>query len=86
MRSNSAAIEGLFGVTYPYANKNHYLKSNAHSIHYPSPNFNARAARIRILKLYGTAGAVISRAPSTKSLYFQPLLNFANAPNGIARA
>jgi LacI family transcriptional regulator len=32
------------GVTYPYANKNHHLKSNAHSIHYPPPNFNACAA------------------------------------------
>ena len=41
---------------------------------------------LSLLELYGTARAVISRAPSTKSLYFQPLLNFANAPNGTARA
>ena len=41
---------------------------------------------LSLLELYGTAGAVIFRAPRTKSLYFQPLLNFANAPNGTARA
>ena len=41
---------------------------------------------LSLLDLYGTAGAVIFRAPRTKSLYFQPLLNFANAPNGTARA
>ena len=40
---------------------------------------------LSLLELYGTAGAVIFRAPRTKSLYFQPLLNFANAPNGTAR-
>jgi len=37
---------------------------------------------LSLLELYGTAGAVILRMPRTKSLYFQPLLNFANAPNG----
>ena len=41
---------------------------------------------LSLLELYGTAGAVIFRTPRTKSLYFQPLLNFANAPNGTARA
>ena len=37
---------------------------------------------LSLLELYGTAGVVILRMPRTKSLYFQPLLNFANAPNG----
>ena len=41
---------------------------------------------LSLLELYGTAGSMIFRAPRTKSLYFQPLLNFANAPNGTARA
>ena len=41
---------------------------------------------LSLLELYGTAGAVIFQVPRTKSLYFQPLLNFANAPNGTARA
>jgi hypothetical protein len=41
---------------------------------------------LSLLGLYGTAGAVILRMPRTKSLYFQPLLNFANAPNGTAGA
>ena len=41
---------------------------------------------LSLLELYGTAGTVIFRTPRTKSLYFQPLLNFANAPNGTARA
>lgn len=39
---------------------------------------------LSLLELYGTAGAVIIPRHRVKSLYFQPLLNFANAPNGIA--
>jgi hypothetical protein len=38
------------------------------------------------LELYGTAGAVIIPHHRVKSPYFQPLLNFANAPNGTADA
>lgn len=39
---------------------------------------------LSLLELYGTAGAVIIPRHRVKSLYFQPLLNFANASNGIA--
>ena len=41
---------------------------------------------LSLLDLYGTAGAVIIPRHRVKSPYFQPLLNFANAPNGTADA
>ena len=41
---------------------------------------------LSLLELYGTAGAVIIPRHRVKSPYFQPLLNFANAPNGTADA
>jgi IS4 transposase len=41
---------------------------------------------LSLLELYEAARAVISRMRRTKSLYFQPLVNFANAPNGTAGA
>lgn len=41
---------------------------------------------LSLLELYGTAGAVIIPRHRVKSPYFQPVLNFANAPNGTADA
>ena len=39
---------------------------------------------LSLLELYGTAGAVIIPCQRAKVPYFQPFLNFANAPNGTA--
>ena len=41
---------------------------------------------LSLLELYGTAGAVIIPCQRDKVPYFQPMLNFANAPNGTASA
>ena len=60
--------------------------SNANMKRDPKMAENVFWKLLSLLKLYGTAGAVILRMPRTKSLYFQPLLNFANAPNGTEGA
>ena len=56
--------------------------SNANMKRDPKMAENVFWKLLSLLELYGTSGAVILRMPRTKSLYFQPLLNFANAPNG----
>jgi hypothetical protein len=56
--------------------------SNANMKRDPKMAENVFWKLLSLLELYGTAGAVILRMPRTKSLYFQPLLNFANAPMG----